>query len=192
MSATGRGRPVIRLLESECPSLDLGKLLAECRRGTQAGAIVWFDSMCRGGGRLNFRMEGPGHLGPVLRLAYNVGDRAVVEGLPPAGDHAELRRPAMVVLLPGGPALRPSLLPPGRQAVPASRRRPGLRTCHRLVYECSRESHRWDVLFSRAGWTIQEGLRLIREAMVGRRATTEAKGQCSAMNPGLLAVRQRL
>ncbi len=142
MSATGRGRPVIRLLESECPALDLGKLLAACRCGsTNEGAIVWFDAMGWGGGRVDFQLE-PGHLGPVLRLAYNVGNRAVAQEVPlqstmPTYGGRRWWFTCPMIQVEGHRCLRrvaKLYMPPGHGL--------GCRTCHRLVYRSSRESHK--------------------------------------------------
>jgi hypothetical protein len=179
MAQHGRGRPTTRLLEFECPSIDLRRLLDHCRRmGSSEGILCWVDpGTGRDGGRMTFRLES-GHVGPILRVAYGNADQPIVQDIwlqttrphyggrrwwfscPMARENGQRcnRRVAKLYL------------PKGREL--------GCRACHSLVYRSSRESHKWDLLIRRAGWSVPEGLDLIRQAI--RRNPSRSKRRAKA------------
>jgi hypothetical protein len=128
---------------------------------------------------MTFRLES-GHVGPLLRVAYSHADQPIEQEIllqttlprfggvrwwfscpmaPKDGRRCN-RRVARLYLPPGGTL--------------------GCRTCHRLVYGSSRESHRWDLLIRRAGWTIEEGLRYLREAINQKAPRRRRKRQSPA------------
>jgi hypothetical protein len=166
MAKHGLGRPTTRLLECECPAIDLGRILDNWRRtGAENGICSWFDPATgRDDGRVTFQLESR-HIGPILRLTYVLAGESIEDAIPLQStvprfggrtwwfscpmareDGQRCSRRVAKLYLPSGGRL-------------------GCRACHSLVYLTSRESHRWDLLIRRAGWTVPEGLELIRRAM---------------------------
>jgi hypothetical protein len=166
MGGYGSGRRPQGKTVGECGCLELSSLLKRCRReGITAGRVTWFNTAtAESGVSIDFHLEA-GHLGPLLRVSYGVDGKTIEQPVALQTSRPHLGGERWWMTCPSAVDGRPC-----RRRVAKLYLSPGAslfacRICHKLTYPSCRASHRWDQLIRRAGWTVEEGLERLRQAM---------------------------
>jgi hypothetical protein len=179
MGGLGSGRPAVKRTVTDCRCLNVA-ILKRCRReGLSAGRVTWFNpESVESRGSVGFRLE-RGHLGPVIRLSYVVGEQTVELPIRLHASRPHLGGERLWFSCPATAHGRPCLRSVAKLFLPPGASLFACRLCHKLIYQSCRESHKWDVLIRRAGWTLEEGLRRLRVA-IDQQAPCRRRAVCLA------------